>query len=60
MGEVVRLVTDEQAERAWQDYSALAREVVDNPTLLLDRAHRQAFYRAERRYKELFLRLDRA
>ena len=52
---VVTLPTEAAIERAWDRYCAIAREVVDNPSLLIDRDHCERFAEAWGEWRDLFL-----
>lgn len=55
MNAVAIIPTEAAVEAAWQRYNALAREVVDNPRLLLDRQHCEAFTIARAEWERAFL-----
>jgi hypothetical protein len=48
---------NEQA--AWERHAAIAREVIDNPRLLLDRAYCERHIRAWAEWRDLFLARDK-
>jgi len=58
MGVVVPIVTQAQAEDAWEAYASLARQVMDDPRTLLDRKQMDRLRRAQRRWIDIANRLD--
>jgi hypothetical protein len=58
MGAVIPIVSQEAAERAWEDYRAHMLEARSNPNLLVDREWMQQRRRLERRWERLFDRMD--
>lgn len=58
MGEVVRLVTQREAEEAWGAYCEQAAKISDNPKLVTDQAFMRELWRRERFAKLILERLD--
>jgi plasmid stabilization system protein ParE len=58
MGEIVHIVTQQAAERAWEEFRAHAAQGVDNPRLCLDREWMETRRRLERKWQRLFDRID--
>lgn len=53
--QVIPIVSDDALDRAWAEYADYAREVVDDPRLLVDRKFFQEFTRRPNRWRRLFL-----
>lgn len=58
MGEVVRLVSQTQAEEAWERYRAHAAQAMQNPRLEIDPEWMKQKRRLCRAWERLFDRLD--
>lgn len=58
MSNIVRLPNAASVEDLWEAYAAYNRRALDNPKLVLDRSFMQGRARAERLWKEAFLRAD--
>lgn len=56
MDNISYLPTVATAEAAWKRYEALARQAVDDPTLLADRSHIEAMIEAHEAFKRIFLK----
>ncbi len=52
------LATRATVDAAWEEYRLLAAAVLDDHTLLTDRAHQEAMVRAWQDWRDLFLRWD--
>lgn len=51
--------TTANADAAWERYSEIAKRAVDDPKLLLNRAHCEEFTRRWEEWRDLFLAMDK-
>lgn len=58
MSNVVRHHSPTEVERLWDEYAALARELVPGSPRLTDRQHIQATARAMSRFQRAFLAME--
>ncbi len=58
--QIITLAAPQDLDAAWDAYKRLADEVLDDPKLLVERAHAEARIRAFRRFEKLFIIGDRA
>ena len=54
-GTIIELASPEAVDRAWEAFAELARDIVDDPRLLTDRAFYQEYLRRQERFRKLFL-----
>lgn len=58
MSNVVRLHSQTEVDRLWNEYAALARELVPGSPKLADRRHVEATARAQVRFQRAFLAME--
>lgn len=58
MSNVVRLHSPGEVDRLWNEYAALARDLVPGSPKLIDRQHVEATARAQARFQRAFLAME--
>jgi hypothetical protein len=59
MGEVLTFASDMAVDRAWDAYADMAKRLLDDPKLLIDREFREELARRDDRWRKLFLAQER-
>ena len=58
MSNVVRIYSPNEVDRLWEEYAAIARNLLARPELADDRAHHEAMIRAHNRFSKAFLAVE--